>query len=140
PVALVPSRTWRLRPRSRTAHRYGSKEADMATRSTGLGRGLGALIPSQPDDQEQAARPVDGFFSTGESSSSKTKKSGSASGATANDATPEASDLKTVPGARLAAIAPSAILPNANQPRKNFDPDELAELVHSVREFGVLQP
>jgi len=30
--------------------------------------------------------------------------------------------------------------PNARQPRQAFDEDALAELAHSVREFGVLQP
>jgi ParB family chromosome partitioning protein len=32
------------------------------------------------------------------------------------------------------------ITPNAKQPRTNFDPDDFAELVGSIREFGVLQP
>jgi ParB family chromosome partitioning protein len=32
------------------------------------------------------------------------------------------------------------IVPNAKQPRKTFEPEAFAELVHSVREFGVLQP
>jgi ParB family chromosome partitioning protein len=45
-----------------------------------------------------------------------------------------------VPGARLAQLDPQRIVPNAKQPRSNFDADDLAELVHSVREFGVLQP
>ena len=31
-------------------------------------------------------------------------------------------------------------MPNPRQPRTHFDADDLAELVHSVREFGVLQP
>ena len=31
-------------------------------------------------------------------------------------------------------------MPNPRQPRTHFDQDDLAELVHSVREFGVLQP
>jgi len=30
--------------------------------------------------------------------------------------------------------------PNPNQPRKNFDPDELEELANSLREKGVIQP
>jgi ParB family chromosome partitioning protein len=32
------------------------------------------------------------------------------------------------------------ITPNAKQPRTNFDPDDFAELVGSIGEFGVLQP
>ncbi len=45
-----------------------------------------------------------------------------------------------VPGARLVQIDPNDIVPNPRQPRTNFDADDLAELVHSIREFGVLQP
>ena len=82
---------------------------------TGLGRGIGALIPTA--DQGES-RPVDVFFPEA----------------------PPAEDLVTVPGARLIHIDPNTIVPNPRQPRTNFDPDELAELVHSVREFGVLQP
>lgn len=32
------------------------------------------------------------------------------------------------------------IVPQANQPRKNFEKESLAELVNSIREHGVLQP
>ncbi|KHK95206.1 chromosome partitioning protein ParB [Microbacterium mangrovi] len=50
------------------------------------------------------------------------------------------SELLAVPGARLVHIDPHSIVPNHRQPRSVFDADDLAELVHSVREFGVLQP
>ena len=53
---------------------------------------------------------------------------------------PAAAELIAVPGARLANIDPHSIVPNPRQPRTHFDADDLAELVHSVREFGVLQP
>lgn len=94
---------------------------------TGLGRGIGALIPTAEPTEE---RPVDVFFPGG-----SLKK----------DAAPEATDaqeaeLVTVPGARLVHIDPHKVVPNPRQPRTNFDADDLAELVHSVREFGVLQP
>jgi ParB family chromosome partitioning protein len=85
---------------------------------TGLGRGIGALIPTSETSTE--ARPVDVFFP----------------GAPIE----EAEELLEVPGARLAHIDPHAIVPNPRQPRTHFDADDLAELVHSVREFGVLQP
>lgn len=85
---------------------------------TGLGRGIGALIPTNETPSE--ARPVDVFFPGAPSE--------------------ETEDLIEVPGARLAQIDPHAIVPNPRQPRTHFDADELAELVHSVREFGVLQP
>jgi len=85
----------------------------MATKRTGLGRGIGALIPTG-----EGERPVDVFF----------------------PAPVAGTELSDVPGARLAAIAPSDIVPNPQQPRTEFREDELAELVHSVREYGVLQP
>ncbi|MEZ0166459.1 ParB/RepB/Spo0J family partition protein [Kineococcus sp. LSe6-4] len=53
---------------------------------------------------------------------------------------PEAADLVEVPGARFAEVPVAAITPNPRQPRTVFDEDDLAELVHSIREIGVLQP
>lgn len=44
------------------------------------------------------------------------------------------------PGAVYREIAPSTIEPNPKQPRTHFDEDALAELAHSVKEFGLLQP
>ncbi len=87
----------------------------MAQKRTGLGRGIGALIPTG-----EGERPVDVFFPA--------------------PAPTEGEQLAAVPGARLAAIAPSDIVPNPQQPRTEFREEELRELVHSVREFGVLQP
>lgn len=103
----------------------------MATKRTGLGRGIGALIPSG-DDASRTARPVDVFFPDAESTP--------ATAIAAVERTAAAEGLITVPGARLARLDPNDIVPNAHQPRSVFDPDELAELVHSIREFGVLQP
>jgi len=89
----------------------------MATKRTGLGRGIGALIPVSEDTDAQ--RPVDVFFPT-----SSADKQG----------------LLSVPGARLANLNPADIVPNAVQPRTEFRDEELAELVVSIREIGVLQP
>jgi ParB family chromosome partitioning protein len=88
----------------------------MAAKRTGLGRGIGALIPTS----DQSARPVDVFFPE--------------STAVATDT------LVAVPGARLANLSPSDIVPNAVQPRVEFDREALDELVASIREVGVLQP
>lgn len=49
-------------------------------------------------------------------------------------------DLIEVPGARFAEIPVGDIHPNRKQPRSVFDEDDMAELIHSVREIGVLQP
>ena len=87
----------------------------MAQKRTGLGRGIGALIPTGPT---QGDRPVDVFFPTTETPGT----------------------LLAVPGASLANIEVGAIRPNPQQPRREFRQGELDELIHSVREFGVLQP
>lgn len=52
----------------------------------------------------------------------------------------EAAGLEQVSGASFSELPVDAIKPNARQPRTVFDEDELAELVHSIREVGLLQP
>jgi ParB family chromosome partitioning protein len=100
---------------------------------TGLGRGIGALIPtSEPTE----SRPADVFFSR--SAVAVEERPTEATATTTDDTPPD--DLVAVPGARLVHIDPHSIVPNPRQPRSHFDADDLAELVHSVREFGVLQP
>jgi ParB family transcriptional regulator, chromosome partitioning protein len=91
----------------------------MATpKRTGLGRGIGALIPVT--EEGGGPRPVDVFFP---------------------EPVREAEDgLVAVPGARLASIELDQIVPNPHQPRKEFDQEALDELVVSIRENGVLQP
>lgn len=49
-------------------------------------------------------------------------------------------DLVAVPGAEFAELDLNSIHANRKQPRVEFNEDELAELVHSIREIGVLQP
>lgn len=89
----------------------------MADRKGGLGRGIGALIPTSDVPSE---RPIDVFF-----------------GGSNQDA---ASDLVAVPGARFGHLDLQSIVPNPKQPRSVFEPEAFAELVHSIRELGVLQP
>jgi ParB family transcriptional regulator, chromosome partitioning protein len=86
-----------------------------APKRTGLGRGIGALIPGT---DESTRHPVDVFFPDGG----------------------EREALLTVPGARLANIAPDDVVPNPKQPRTEFRQEELEELIVSIREVGVLQP
>lgn len=71
----------------------------MAEPRRGLGRGLGALIPTAGD-----------------------------------------SSGHEVTSATYLEVPPSDIVPNPRQPRQVFDEDAMAELVHSVREIGLLQP
>ncbi|MFN8148298.1 MAG: ParB/RepB/Spo0J family partition protein [Candidatus Nanopelagicales bacterium] len=49
-------------------------------------------------------------------------------------------ELEEVAGARYAEIALDDIRPNPRQPRSVFEEEALAELVHSIREIGLLQP
>lgn len=108
---------------------------------TGLGRGIEALIPQAPEGTE---RPVDVFFPTS-SDANRDVSHGQSTGASinskdTNDSDSAHSNLVAVPGARLAQLDPAQIVPNRVQPRTEFDEEALAELEHSVREFGVLQP
>jgi ParB family chromosome partitioning protein len=79
----------------------------------GLGRGLGSLIPPAPS---QATEPPP----------------------TAGDGAQV--EQLPVAGAFFADLPVGQIAPNAVQPRRVFDEEEMAELVHSIREVGLLQP
>ena len=89
-------------------------------RPKGLGRGIGALLMPDDDRPLDQTRPSDVYF-------------GRAS-------EPAADELQPVPGLRLAAISVEDIRPNPHQPRREFEEQAMAELVHSVQENGVLQP
>ena len=84
----------------------------MSGRRGGLGRGLGALIPSGP-----ALHPA------GQSRVEDGR-----------------GDPVDVPGAVYREIPLELISPNPRQPREHFDEEALSELVISIREVGLLQP
>ncbi len=71
----------------------------------GLGKGLGALIPTQADPAAPAEQQVP-------------------------------ADSEAV----YAELPLDEVVPNPRQPRTVFDEEALAELVHSIREIGLLQP
>ncbi|MBC9226945.1 ParB/RepB/Spo0J family partition protein [Aeromicrobium sp. 636] len=50
------------------------------------------------------------------------------------------SGLTEVAGARLRELPVGQISPNPRQPRKVFDEEAMSELVHSIKEIGLLQP
>lgn len=104
---------------------------------TGLGRGIGALIPTT--DAPASARPVDVYFPEAPAAAERGRVQSRVEEAAKNDDA-ETVELVEVPGARLVHLDPTTIVANPRQPRSVFDADDLAELVHSVREFGVLQP
>src|SRR5262245_28170012 len=100
----------------------------MTTVRRGLGRGLGALIPTAAPEKarEEAAAPSDVSRETSASS--------------APPVTENPDGLTSVEGAAFAELPVGAITPNARQPRQVFDEDALGELVHSLKEIGLLQP
>ncbi|MGB5952411.1 MAG: ParB/RepB/Spo0J family partition protein [Ornithinimicrobium sp.] len=125
----------------------------MNDRRRGLGRGLGALIPTEPALQ---GRPSDVFFSapqTERRNSRPPEVRACEDQVAAGEAAEEiiapsigsddgiaAASLQPVPGADFAEVEVLSIVPNPQQPRQHFDADELAELVASIQAVGVLQP
>lgn len=100
----------------------------MAERKGGLGRGLAALIPTGPS--EAGDRPG------GNGPGAPLHRPGPA--VRRDDHDPET--LVVDGGAEYREIPLRRIVPNPKQPRTQFDEDQLAELEHSIREFGLLQP
>ncbi len=90
-------------------------------RKGGLGRGLAALIPTAPVDtlvNDVASRP---------------RRPGELH-------TPPESVAGQIVDAVYQELPIAAIVPNPRQPRQVFDDEALAELAHSIKEFGLLQP
>ncbi|MFN3866341.1 MAG: ParB/RepB/Spo0J family partition protein [Demequina sp.] len=109
----------------------------MSKPKRGLGRGLGALIPSEAEGPFHDRADGDGTANEGAARTSRERphdmffeSSGSRSDV----------DLVPVPGARFASIDPYSVTPNPHQPRDVFDADAMAELIGSIKEIGVLQP
>lgn len=107
----------------------------------GLGRGLGALIPSGPAKPPAPATPV--APTAQEPPSSAVVAPSTIPAVPAMKTTPEVLDIAEpaeVQGLRFAELPISSISPNPRQPRTIFDDEALAELIFSVREIGLLQP
>jgi ParB family transcriptional regulator, chromosome partitioning protein len=94
----------------------------MAQQKRGLGKGLGALIPTGPAPLAGLAQRIpDGAGPAG------------AAGLAAEG-------HSRVGGAYFQELPITAVTPNPRQPRQVFDEDALDELVDSIREVGLLQP
>ncbi|HLU57169.1 MAG TPA: ParB/RepB/Spo0J family partition protein [Pseudonocardia sp.] len=109
-------------------------------RKGGLGRGLAALIPTTSAHGEGGPATAPGV--AGRAASVVTGGTAIPSATQQRAAEPPADEAEPVPvdGAVYREIEISAIRPNAKQPRTQFDEEALAELEHSIREFGLLQP
>jgi ParB family transcriptional regulator, chromosome partitioning protein len=102
------------------------------SRKGGLGRGLAALIPTGP--------------ATGGATPSErlARLQHRAPAAAPTVLGSELSDVSRETAGEIGAVyreVPiSSVTPNPRQPRQVFDEQALAELTHSIREFGLMQP
>jgi ParB family chromosome partitioning protein len=124
----------------------------VSERRRGLGRGLGALIPAATGPDSRPASPaIGGSIPPSEVPARGGAAAGGAGGAVStlertlesvvvSRETEEGPQLRTVDGAYFAEIPLDAITPNPRQPREVFDEEALNELVHSIKEVGLLQP
>jgi ParB family chromosome partitioning protein len=94
-------------------------------RKGGLGRGLASLIPTGPAEADSG------------SSGLGPRMGDAAADVVLGGAGPTAVGSM---GAVYREIDTALIEPNPRQPRQAFDEEALAELVHSIREFGLMQP
>ena len=107
----------------------------MPQQRRGLGKGLGALIPTSPAAAPTAGRPPPGRKAA-RGPDSRSLRAVMDRG-TDVAAGPSPAD---VAGAYFDEIPVGAIVPNPRQPRDIFDDDALAELADSIRLVGLLQP
>ncbi|HEX6876301.1 MAG TPA: ParB/RepB/Spo0J family partition protein [Nocardioidaceae bacterium] len=128
-----------------TQHRPGQRR--------GLGRGLGSLIPTAPPAPTHAPGHSPAVGSTpaahggvGAGSQNGAEGGTSAPGVTVDEGGADSAErvvpegLAPVDGAYFAELDVATISPNPRQPRQVFEEEALAELVHSVKEVGLLQP
>ena len=96
-------------------------------RKGGLGRGLASLIPTGPAEGETEPSRLGG------------PRIGAAAADVLMGGPPAPAGASDI-GAVYREIDPALIEPNPRQPRQVFDDEALSELVHSIREFGLMQP
>lgn len=107
-------------------------QADKGGPRRGLGRGLGSLIPTAPPPAPHDAESAD------DGAIAPAHPGNHAGAAGSVQAPPEGVDVPI--GAYFAELPVDQITPNSRQPRTVFEEEALAELVHSIKEIGLLQP
>jgi ParB family transcriptional regulator, chromosome partitioning protein len=114
----------------------------VSERRRGLGRGLGALIPTSPGQDRATA--MDAFFTGSDDlavGGADVPRETQATGDDGVNADREGfTGLVPVAGAHFTEIPVERITANGRQPREVFDEDAMAELVESIRSVGLLQP
>ncbi len=108
-------------PASALPQTTGSPQTSGSQRKGGLGRGLAALIPTGPAGSAVSELAL------------RQRPEGGA------DGRPDVPSGR-VAGAVYQEVPIGSIVPNPKQPRQSFDEESLAELEHSIREFGLMQP
>jgi ParB family chromosome partitioning protein len=98
----------------------------------GLGRGLGALIPTAPREDE-ASSSVGGVGAGSARTDAVDVLTGGSPGV-------PLVELAPVIGATFAELDVTSIVANPKQPRQVFDEEAMEELVFSIKEVGLLQP
>jgi ParB family chromosome partitioning protein len=133
----------------------------MAKRQS-LGRGLGALVPDVSRGTSTKKSAVNSATKTPVAPSKSSKKpsalppkraatkgtvAGKAASYPVKSATTKTgadssqiNQPQPIAGLTFAELPVRSIVPNAQQPRHVFDDEALAELVHSIKEVGLLQP
>jgi ParB family chromosome partitioning protein len=110
----------------------------------GLGRGLGSLIPTHPQpgttDEPGPEAGAAGAVATVAAPDGARAEAPAAAGPAGDGVGGDATSTDAVAGAWFAELPVDRITPNPRQPREVFDEDAMAELVHSVKEIGLLQP
>jgi len=112
-------------------------------RRGGLGKGLGALLATSPDDRAAAPEPAAAASEGADSTDPAPDESSTdAPPQPADDATerPVAPPVAGVSGVRLIELDPTTVARNPRQPREVFDEEEIDQLATSLLDVGVLQP
>ncbi|MDY3127710.1 MAG: ParB/RepB/Spo0J family partition protein [Corynebacterium sp.] len=123
----------------------GAPQVKPQTRQGGLGKGLAALIPSGPGAPTRKPRlgngAADVILGPGTNPRSATGEKKVAGAPTiAQSASSKRQPKPAAIGATYREIPIGDIQPNPKQPRTVFSEEEINELVHSIKEFGLLQP
>lgn len=104
------------------------------TRKGGLGRGLAALIPTGPTTASTPA--TERLARLHQRPTPLVRPDGHSPVSTVSVVSRETVEF----GAVYSELPLAAVIPNPRQPRQVFDEQSLAELAHSIREFGLMQP
>lgn len=108
------------------------KNKDFNKNKKRLGRGLGSLFTDEITEPGMVDEATSEMPSTSRSSEENFK--------TVVIQAPVAAAETINPTQRIWSVSIEKIIPNKDQPRKEFDPEKIKELAASIKEQGILQP